>query len=710
MTTTGDFLASGVQVGDRVEHAGVPASTNVLAVTSGSLQMSNNASSTAGPSNATFRPRGSRWNHTIPSGDDRILLIKVITQSAQSVSSVTRDSQSGIFVGSVSNDIGDFVKVEMWAILGPTVGTSEVAVAMTNNVNTGIICEGNSYANVYQGSPFGAVFTSADFGPSILSNVLNTNGDGKVVDVIGENPQLAITVGSGQTVRSGPNNTTNIRSYSSDEDGTGGTVDMEWSVDGGLDTSWAQIAVELQPVPPPFFYVEDRHLKSLGGFLPDPPPLQRRVMAPQAEEVKTPFRRPWMQAILNSWLPAPPAQQFRPRTIVSVDPPPVSDRGWLVAVLEAWRPAPDVQTKQKKLVPIEVAQVPYTRPWLSRVARSWEPEPQPVIRKRFVGYGTSCDIAIVSDVANNWAGPYTTLGGIPILNTPSSVVLSSDDGVASYMAIQSAPGNGTNPQINGLNQPIYGGRLYGVKVKAFTLSAPLDSGTLIIHLVIADGTKYRSETINLTGLTSTPTEFLILVDTGGTPFGTGTPNTIHLEAAAGGAGKYCCVTYVLVDQCFTPPFRQPRLHDIVQLWEPGPQALARRVFAPQEAAVAADKTPFSRAWLIRVIESWDLPGVFRQRRVTKPEEAFPVPTPPATAEVCYPRTDTPATAFSRISAGSTVFSRAAGVTAFNRIGAGAFSGSRLPGPSDTFGRMEPPDCPIPTGWGDDYGINYGGSA
>jgi hypothetical protein len=152
-------------------------------------------------------------------------------------------------------------------------------------------------------------------------------------------------------------------------------------------------------------------------------------------------------------------------------------------------------------------------------------------------------------VADNWAGPYTGLGGTP-LGSPTYTVLSSNDGVASYVAIQTAPGNGTNNQKNALSGTIQAGRTYTITFSAFTLSTAIVAGDFYIHLVTSAGDRYKSVTTSMAGLTTTPTTFSVSLACSGTPVGTGSPNSIELDAAtSGGApdtGKYICCTYVEV--------------------------------------------------------------------------------------------------------------------------------------------------------------------
>lgn len=151
-------------------------------------------------------------------------------------------------------------------------------------------------------------------------------------------------------------------------------------------------------------------------------------------------------------------------------------------------------------------------------------------------------LTLSTDVANNWAGPYTG-GGTPIGGT-SAAALSSNDGTTSWMAILDAPVNGTNPQINGLSGTVAAGRVYQITFSAFTLSTPISAGTLAFLLVTSTGDKYQTANVNLAGLSTTPTTYTTTCSTSGTIVGTGTPNSIEMQG--GGGGLYVCVSYIIV--------------------------------------------------------------------------------------------------------------------------------------------------------------------
>lgn len=169
----------------------------------------------------------------------------------------------------------------------------------------------------------------------------------------------------------------------------------------------------------------------------------------------------------------------------------------------------------------------------------------PTARLHLLAPTTGSSLTTNSDIANNWAGPYTG-GGTPAGGT-SSAALASNDGTTTYMAIKGDGTNGTNPQKNGLNGTVTAGLTYSVTLSLFCLGGTMTAGSnFSISLVTSAGTKFDSATLDLVGITTTPTTIVMTVNTASGSSGSGTANSIELNASCVPTGFYTCVSYLSV--------------------------------------------------------------------------------------------------------------------------------------------------------------------
>lgn len=146
---------------------------------------------------------------------------------------------------------------------------------------------------------------------------------------------------------------------------------------------------------------------------------------------------------------------------------------------------------------------------------------------------------------------YYTGAGTPVSGA-HYVALSSNDGTTSWVARNgggaSGIPNGDNPERLGLDGTIKAGTTYNVTVSLFALGASPDAGNFLVYLSDENGDLWASDTVDLNGLSTTPTTIIVPVETFGTPAGTDTANGLALSADAslGVGGVYVCVSYVAI--------------------------------------------------------------------------------------------------------------------------------------------------------------------
>lgn len=155
----------------------------------------------------------------------------------------------------------------------------------------------------------------------------------------------------------------------------------------------------------------------------------------------------------------------------------------------------------------------------------------------------------ISSLPDGWApspGNYYSGAGPSTIAGSHFSALASDDGLTSFLAINTSVGNGSNPDIVGLSANILAGRTYTITASVFSLfGATLVTGSNFrIDLVDSGGLKYSSNSLDLVGVSTTPVTVTLTVTTTGSN-GTGTANSMQLHASPAG-NRYICVSYVVI--------------------------------------------------------------------------------------------------------------------------------------------------------------------
>lgn len=210
------------------------------------------------------------WSHTVGSGSFPILVVGVsdglvpdlVTPGSFAVSSVTYGSSSLTFIGA-QNSVLNYLRVEMWYLLNPPIGTATITVTFSAAVDFAV---GGS-ASYFNVGGVGA-FNSANSGTPI-SVTVNSNSGALVVDTI-VSTLGAASPGAGQTQRwnSGlidPVGTLTKEVGAGSDKPASSPVTMTWAGAGTLMISniqpeWAIIAVALDP-----FVAHAVHQVPVGG-------------------------------------------------------------------------------------------------------------------------------------------------------------------------------------------------------------------------------------------------------------------------------------------------------------------------------------------------------------------------------------------------------------------------------------------------------------
>ncbi len=180
-----------------------------------------------------------KLSFTTGSQSNRVLVVTVI--SDVNYTSVSYDGFPLTQLAVKDNS----VDVEMWYLLNPPSGTHDVLANIPNC--TGMLIGASSYYNVDQTTPFGTVATASGTTTGLQStslNVVTTSAAQLVVDGIGTDGDDP-TVNPGQTqIWNQPPSGGNWPAAGSYAPGTGGTVNMNWSVN---NADWADIGVPINP-------------------------------------------------------------------------------------------------------------------------------------------------------------------------------------------------------------------------------------------------------------------------------------------------------------------------------------------------------------------------------------------------------------------------------------------------------------------------------
>ena len=188
-----------------------------------SVSVDNVTSTNSEASSVTF-------DHTVGSGSDRLLIVQVSMVDVDAAKDVTSVTYGGVSMTEVINEPGKDIRVQIFRLINPSVGTASVNVTFEqkNKAAIGVM----SFAGVDQTTPTEGL-VSQDGNASSSSITVSSETDDLVVDIIGTDK--TISVGSGQTQQWIEPAENGKESGGSTEPGAS-SVTMSWSLSGGKYT------------------------------------------------------------------------------------------------------------------------------------------------------------------------------------------------------------------------------------------------------------------------------------------------------------------------------------------------------------------------------------------------------------------------------------------------------------------------------------------
>lgn len=201
------------------------------------------------------------WPHTIGSGSDRYLLVAIQTRGTTKANLAANTvTCGGTPLTKIREDTLDspdlvyFFRVELWALVAPSVGTCTIAVSLVGVATQYVSGSALSYFGVHQTTPVHAQGGNAGSNATGLSTTITTTSDGVwIMDaVVGRAASAAapLSVGANQVAKS-------VRAVgiTTGEDGVGlsyvagktpaGNEVMDWTQASASD--WVQSVVALLP-------------------------------------------------------------------------------------------------------------------------------------------------------------------------------------------------------------------------------------------------------------------------------------------------------------------------------------------------------------------------------------------------------------------------------------------------------------------------------
>ena len=181
------------------------------------------------------------WSHTVPAGNNRLLVVSLARSGGSVVaSSVKFGSQNLVCLGTKNAPGGaGNPGVELWYLAAPAVSTANIVVTMSGAQY--IECGAQNFTNVNQISPMStAVGASGPAGTALV--VVPSNEYEIVIDVLGFwSPAITATVGAGQTQRWASTSEGAWKGAGSTEIGSA-SVNMSWSI----AATWALLAAAIR--------------------------------------------------------------------------------------------------------------------------------------------------------------------------------------------------------------------------------------------------------------------------------------------------------------------------------------------------------------------------------------------------------------------------------------------------------------------------------
>jgi len=195
--------------------------------------------------NASGKTSSLSWSHTVGAGSDRLLL--VATSHRDGNKQVTAISYGGASLTRLGaqNGPGNGNRVELWYLIAPAPGTTNVVVTLSDGRN--VAAGAASYFGVNQNSPLGDFVSAANKTQEATITVSSQTG-ALVMDIVAANGDAnSLTVGAGQTTLWDIGTGTaggDIRGSASNAPGAA-RVGLSWTL--GKEKPWAIGAVSLNP-------------------------------------------------------------------------------------------------------------------------------------------------------------------------------------------------------------------------------------------------------------------------------------------------------------------------------------------------------------------------------------------------------------------------------------------------------------------------------
>lgn len=182
------------------------------------------------------------WSHTVPNGLNRLLVVEIGLRAFQTVTGVTYGGAALTKLGAVQYAAGNYARAEIWYMVAPPVGTTDVTVSISGAEV--VEAAALNFVNVNQATPFGPFASNSGLGSSAAGvYVVSDEGD-LVIDLIVKDGGTLIA-GAGQAslwaaVAAGSWN----GSGSSEPGVATGTTSMSWNLTGA--NAWVLAAVAIK--------------------------------------------------------------------------------------------------------------------------------------------------------------------------------------------------------------------------------------------------------------------------------------------------------------------------------------------------------------------------------------------------------------------------------------------------------------------------------
>jgi hypothetical protein len=170
------------------------------------------------------------WAHTVPAGDNRLLVVTVCQRagSGTSCSGVTYGGVALTNKGGCQQGIGvTYPRISMWYLLAPAAGSANIVVTLGGNdyFEAGAV----DFVNVHQTTPLGTLVNAyAAAGPAVVT-LTGSTGDLLIDGVAYLNIGANAAAGSGQTQRWSASSDANWKGAGSTAPAPG-QVDMRWTL------------------------------------------------------------------------------------------------------------------------------------------------------------------------------------------------------------------------------------------------------------------------------------------------------------------------------------------------------------------------------------------------------------------------------------------------------------------------------------------------